>query len=167
VLGSRCSIIPVIRQQVKEGGPVTITQTEATRFIMSICEAVNLVIKASMKTQGGEIFVLKMPVVRIVDLIEVLVEELSPLYGKKPSDIEIKKIPLRRGEKIHEDLLTQEESLYAHDCGDMFVIEYSNGQGGGVPVYTSAKEQVLSKQAIKDLLKREGLICLNKTDSAY
>ena len=167
VLGSRCSIIPIINSQVKAGGPVTITDTGATRFVMSIREAVSLVLRAAAKTVGGEIFVLKMPVVRIVDLIEVLVEELSPLYGKKPGDIKIEKIPLRRGEKIHEDLLTEEETHYAHDYKEFFVINYANGEGGGVPVYTSAKEQCLTKQEIKDLLKREGLLCQNLLDSCF
>jgi len=73
VLNSRGSIIPVIEKQIKAGGPVTITDPDMTRFIITIEQAVNLVFKATHKSKGGEIFILKMPSLKVIDLVEVLI----------------------------------------------------------------------------------------------
>jgi UDP-N-acetylglucosamine 4,6-dehydratase/5-epimerase len=167
VLGSRCSIVPVIIRQIKEGGPVYITDYNATRFIMSIKDAVRLVLKAADTTKGGEIFVLKMPTVKIIDLIEVLIENISAQCGFKPGAVQLKKIDIGRGEKIHEDLLTDEESLYTTDQDDMFVINYMNGQSPNMTRYNSGFRQPLSKPEIQGLLERENLLCLNPQCSLY
>jgi FlaA1/EpsC-like NDP-sugar epimerase len=158
VLGSRCSIVPLICKQVKDGGPVTVTEDQATRFIMSIQEAVNLVLKAALLTEGGEIFVLKMPTVKISDLIEVLVEESCQIYGRSYKDIEIKKMDKRRGEKVHEDLLTEEESQYTLERDDMYVVNYFNGQHKSAFRYTSLDQKPLSKKEIKSILYKENLL---------
>ena len=80
VLGSRGSVIPIFREQIKMGGPVTLTDPEMTRFIMSIKQAVQLVIDSAFLAQGGEVFVTKMPVIRIQDLAEVMINELAPNF---------------------------------------------------------------------------------------
>lgn len=162
VLGSRCSIIPVLVKQIQEGGPVTVTSTEATRFIMSIKEAVRLVLKAGAITQGGEIFVLKMPTIRIIDLVEVLVEEIAPLSGRQVKDIQIQYIPMRRGEKIHEDLVTEEESCYVTEREDMYAVNYHNGCTKNTFCYKSSGQAVLTKDQLRHLLREEGLLCLNQ-----
>ncbi len=78
VMGSRGSVIPIFKKQINQGGPITLTDPEMTRFIMSIEEAVKLVIESSALACGGEVFITKMPIIRIQDLAEVMIEELAP-----------------------------------------------------------------------------------------
>jgi FlaA1/EpsC-like NDP-sugar epimerase len=87
VLGSRGSVIPIFREQIKKGGPITLTDPEMTRYIMSISDAVRLVIDSATIARGGCVFVTKMPVIRIRDLAEVMVAELCEHYGHRPEDI--------------------------------------------------------------------------------
>lgn len=102
VLGSRGSVIPTFERQIDNGGPVTVTHQEMTRYFMSIPEAANLIIHAACLTQGDEIFILKMgEVVRIVDLAERMIR----LRGLRPyKDIPIEFTGIRPGEKMHEQL---------------------------------------------------------------
>lgn len=122
VLGSRGSVIPIFREQIRQGGPVTITDPGMTRFIMSIREAVRLVIDSANIARGGEVFITKMPVVRIQDLAEVMIRELAPRYGHDPSDIRIETIGMKAGEKLYEELMTQEETRRAWELDFYFVI---------------------------------------------
>ncbi len=110
VLGSRGSVIPIFREQIRKGGPVTLTDRNMTRFIMSIKEATNLVIESSIYAKGGEIFVTKMPVIRIEDLARVMIDQLAPHYGHKPESIEITTIGAKPGEKLYEELMCDEET---------------------------------------------------------
>jgi UDP-N-acetylglucosamine 4,6-dehydratase len=122
VIDSFGSVIPVFKTQISQGGPVTVTSKEMTRFFMSNQEAVNLIFKAASKMKGREIFILKMRSLRIINLAEVLIEELSQKYGYKPSDIKIKIVGIRPGEKLYELLITEEETQLVEDQGDMFVL---------------------------------------------
>ena len=110
VLGSRGSVIPIFREQIKNGGPITLTDPEMTRFIMSINEATRLVIDSAVLAKGGEVFVTKMPVIRIKDLAQVMIDELAPLYGHHPQDIDITIIGAKAGEKLYEELMSLEET---------------------------------------------------------
>jgi len=158
VLNSRGSLLPTIKKQIKEGGPVTLTDPEMTRFVMSINEASKLVIKASEKARGGEIFILKMPALKIKDLIEVIIEELSPEYGYSPKDIDIKKIGKRAGEKMYEELMTEEENHHAKEIEDMFVVFSENSfkreEGDDLEFsYRSDETKLLDKEEIKKILR--------------
>ncbi len=122
VVGSRGSVIDLFREQIKRRGPVTVTDPEMTRFLMLIPEAVGLVFQAMSMMQGGDLFILKMPVARLGDLVQVAIEEMAPHLGHQPSDIEIKKIGNRPGEKMNEELMTSEEALRAQETDSMFIV---------------------------------------------
>lgn len=122
VLNTRGSVVPLFKNQIAKGGPVTLTDSGMTRFMMTIPKAIDLVFKATEFSQGGEIFILKMPALRVKNLAEVMVEELAPGFGYKSEDIEIKNIGKRPGEKIYEELMTSYEAEYAYENEDMFIV---------------------------------------------
>ncbi len=122
VLASRGSVIPIFKSQIKAGGPVTVTDPDMTRFIMNLDQSVELVLKAASVAVGGEIFILKMPTVRIDDLASVMIETLAPRYGLNPKKVPVKTIGVRNGEKFHEELLTETESRTCLETEDMFIL---------------------------------------------
>lgn len=111
VLGSRGSVVPIFKRQISRGGPITITHPDMIRYFMTVPEAVQLVIQAGSMGNGGEIFVLDMgEPVRIVDLAKDLIK----LSGLEPEiDIDIEFVGIRPGEKLYEELFTENESLDA------------------------------------------------------
>jgi FlaA1/EpsC-like NDP-sugar epimerase len=109
VIGSNGSVIPIFQRQIIEGGPVTITHPEATRYFMSISEAVQLVMTAGAMGKGGEIFLLDMgDPIKIIDIATKLIDYSGLKLGK---DVEIVPIGLRPGEKLHEELYWQGEGV--------------------------------------------------------
>jgi FlaA1/EpsC-like NDP-sugar epimerase len=109
VLGSAGSVIPIFREQIRNGGPVTITHPDMVRFFMTIPEASQLVLQAGAIGGGGEVFVLDMgEPVRIVDLAH----EMITLSGLKPNeDIDVVFTGVRPGEKLYEEVATEEENV--------------------------------------------------------
>lgn len=172
VLGSRGSVIPVFKKQIEQGGPVTLTDSEMTRFIMSIQEAVRLVIDSAEIACGGEVFVTKMPVLAIRDLAAVMIEELAPRYGYSPEDINIKIIGAKPGEKLYEELMTTEETVRATELERYFSIrpaflpnfkevEFSYEDVVSTDVtnpYVSASEPLMSKDEIRSFLLTNNLL---------
>lgn len=121
VLGSNGSVIPLFKKQIANGGPVTVTHKEITRFFMTIPEAVGLVLQAMTYANGGEIFVLDMgEPIKIYDLAESLIK-LSGLSLNK--DIKIEITGLRPGEKLYEEILMNEEGLEKTRHNKIFVAE--------------------------------------------
>lgn len=163
VIGSRGSVIPLFMDQIRRGGPVTITNPKMLRFFMSIREAVQLTFSAMERMKGGELFILKMPVVRLGDLTDVLIEEFAPRFGHKPSSIRCRVIGIRPGEKMREVLMTDEEAMYAKEMKDMFIVQSLLPlPGEDFPAvraeerakgYTSSDVKPLKKEEIRDLLR--------------
>jgi len=160
VLDSRGSVVPLFREQIRRGGPVTITDPDMTRFVMSIPQAVDLVLKAAEIARGGEIFIFKMRTLHIRDLAEVMIEELAPHYGYGPESIKIEISGKRAGEKLYEELLTEDEALNVSETEDMFVVHADKNQKHkslSPKKYRSDKDAVfLTRKEIKEILK-EGL----------
>jgi FlaA1/EpsC-like NDP-sugar epimerase len=122
VLGSRGSVVPLFRRQIASSGPVTLTDPSMTRFIMTLEEAVHLVMSSVFMAKGGEVFVTKMPVVRIADLAEVMIQELAPRYGRDPQDVIVNCIGSKPGEKLYEELLSEEEMRRTLELKHFFAI---------------------------------------------
>jgi FlaA1/EpsC-like NDP-sugar epimerase len=172
VLGSRGSVIPIFREQIRNGGPITLTDPEMTRFIMSIKEAVQLVIDSALFARGGEVIITKMPVIRIKDLAEVMISELAPIYDHKPENIKIKTIGTKPGEKMYEELMSIEETRRTLELKRYFVsmpaftglyrdIDYSYPDTVSKTVtnpYNSANEKPLSKKELKKFLRDNNLL---------
>ena len=172
VLGSRGSVIPLFRNQIASGGPVTLTECDMTRFIMSISGAVSLVIESAQLACGGEVFITKMPVLAIKDLAEVMIQMLAPGYGYDPADIEIKIIGSKPGEKMYEELMSSEECRRALELKRYFAIlpaftalyrtiKYDYRELVNPTVdkpYNSATETLMTKTQIKDFLLKNNLL---------
>ncbi|MEI2443340.1 polysaccharide biosynthesis protein, partial [Priestia megaterium] len=105
VLGTNGSVIHVFKKQIQEKGKIGITDSNMTRFFLTLEDAIKLVFKATFESIGGEIFVMKMPTCRIIDLAQVLIDE------SKKENVKVEVLGIRPGEKIHELLLSEYESL--------------------------------------------------------
>lgn len=127
VLDSRGSVIPIFRDQVRRGGPVTVTHPEMTRYFMSIQEAVYLVLQAGALGKGGEVFVLDMgEPVKIIDLARNIIR----FFGLEPDkDVPIVFTGLRPGEKLYEEILTSEEGTTMTTLKKIFVANDKNHFG--------------------------------------
>ncbi|WP_191090149.1 SDR family NAD(P)-dependent oxidoreductase [Histidinibacterium aquaticum] len=171
VLGSSGSVLPLFCDQIARGGPVTLTDARMTRFVMTMDEAAGLVIESLGHALGGEIFVTKMPVLRIADLARVMIRMLAPLHGYKPTEIELRETGPRPGEKLYEELSTEEEAERLCEAGDFLIVvppgratapEAVDWPGlDAVPtrrVYHSSRETPLSEAGIEEMLLRPGVL---------
>lgn len=181
VLGSRGSVIPIFREQIRKGGPVTLTDSEMTRFIMSIQEAVRLVIDSASLAKGGEVLITKMPVIRIKDLAEIMIQELGPAYGHDPSNIEVVTIGTKPGEKMYEELMSIEETRRAVELPKYFAvlpafrgiyrdIDYSYPKVTSTEVrnpYISEDERPLNQDELQAFLRSNGLLLIKEPKSEH
>lgn len=166
VIGSRGSVVPIFANQIKKGEPVTVTDIKMTRFFMTLKEAAHLVLEASTLACGGEVFVTKMPVMRILDLAQAMIDLLAPIYGLDPQECGIQFIGARSGEKLYEELLSEEEMSRTAELPRMFVIlpalrsfytniQYPYNGAGARPVYRSyisSREKPMTVEEIKNYL---------------
>ena len=162
VLGSRGSVVQLFEKQIRSGGPVTLTDPEMIRFVMSMDRAIELVLKAAEMAKGEEIFIFKMPALHIRNLADVMIQKLAPKYGYEPKDIKVEIIGKRKGEKFYEELMTEDEAMNAHETEDMLVIlprtPIIPAQREGLKriafkTYTSKDTSKLTKKEIEDLLE--------------
>ena len=157
VMSSRGSVIPHFLEQIKREKPLTVTDPDMTRFMMTLDNAVELVLYAFKNGKSGDIFVQKSPASTIGDLASCLKE----IYN---SDVKIKKIGIRHGEKMHETLLSKEEFLIAEDIGNYYRVKADNRdlnynkyfeEGKNKKIdeeYNSLNTRRLSKKELTDLL---------------
>ncbi len=172
VLGSSGSVIPIFENQIKAGGPVTLTDRNMTRFVMSIEDSVKLVIDSALNAKGGEVFITKMPVIRIVDLAEAMILELAILYGYTIEKIKVVEIGAKPGEKLYEELMTPEETRRAVEIERYFSVlpafrglydQINYDYDGVISVavsnpYVSENEKYLTVNEIRSLLKMHNIL---------
>ncbi len=181
VLGSNGSVIPIFHRQIAKGGPVSLTDENMTRFIMSIEEAARLVLDSASIACGGEVFITKMPVIRIKDLAEVMIEELADKYGHKANNISIEIIGCKPGEKLYEELMSDEETRRAIELEDYFSVlpafrgfyrdisyDYSSVVTKNVVnPYVSENEKMMTKEELKTFLYQSDLLTLNEETKTH
>ena len=160
VLGTRGSVLPTFLRQLKKGKPLVITDREVTRFVITIEQAVDLILEVTRLAQGGEIFVLKMPARKLGDMLDIVVNKIAPKIGVSPSDVEIVEIGLKAGEKLHEDLVSGQETGRMWESDKLYAIysdmvETKPRQGfemSQVKEYSSRTTKRLSPDELESLL---------------
>ncbi|CAN2248575.1 SDR family NAD(P)-dependent oxidoreductase [Bacillus vallismortis] len=166
VMGSRGSVVPLFTEQILKQKKVTVTDLNMNRFMMTLDQATSLLISALKESQGGEIFILKMPVISLRDLVSVVVEETCKNHNLNVDEIEIQEIGLRPGEKMYEELMTHDESTMAFELPEMFVIpsafgeknHYTQAKKATEGTYSSNDQEQMSKGEVLTLLKSQKLI---------
>lgn len=160
VLGSRGSVIPLFKSLIDDYKPITITDSNMTRFILTLKESVELVLTALKEGVGGEVFVKKMSAHTITDLADVM------LSNAPKSKVNIVNIDIRPGEKIHETLISSSESIRTVDIGNYFVIlpqietsvittKYRDLVRLDELHYSSATAKRLNKEELVQILKQK------------
>ncbi|MDI9244994.1 polysaccharide biosynthesis protein [Marinobacter sp. CHS3-4] len=158
VMYSRGSVIPLFIEQIKKGGPITITDPEMTRFLLPLSDAIGLVLFAFENGSQGDIFIKKAPAATVGDIAEVLQDIMG-------IEVPVKVLGMRHGEKLHETLATREEILDSVDMGDYLRclmddrgLDYDKYISEGEPSesqledYTSESTDRLNKKELKKLL---------------
>ncbi len=156
VLASRGSVIPLFHDQIRSGGPVTITTTDMTRFLLSLDQAVDTIFAAVKGAGRGETYIPRVPSARVIDIAEALI-------GERPIEIEVTGI--RPGEKIHEILVSEEECHRTVDRGDYYaILPMLPELLGGAAVEAALDDEysslsgVMSGTALADVLHRHKLM---------
>ncbi|PYQ25932.1 MAG: polysaccharide biosynthesis protein, partial [Acidobacteria bacterium] len=156
VLASRGSVIPLFHEQIRNGGPVTITTDGMTRFLLSLGTAVELIAAAIARARAGETYVPKIPAARIVDVANALI-------GRRT--IEIVRTGIRPGEKIHEILVSEEEAARTVDLGDYYAIQpiqpelqAESVSGPRLEKEYSSADSLMTPDEIRTLLERHSLM---------
>jgi FlaA1/EpsC-like NDP-sugar epimerase len=125
VVFSRGSVIPSLSAQIEKRHECMVTDPNMTRFVMTVDEAVNLVLFATEKSRGGEIFIPRMRSIRLADLVSAMVNVIAPSLGIDPKSVRIRRVGRRKGEKLHEELFTPEEQEHIVETPEGLIITYS------------------------------------------
>lgn len=152
VLASRGSVIPLFKEQIKRGGPVTVTMKEMTRFLLTLDQAVDTVFAAVESGNSGETYIPRIPSARVMDVAEQLIG---------CGGIPIKVTGIRPGEKIHEILISEEEVSRTSVRGDYFVIDSVFSNIAIIPALTkefSSEDVLMGWDALEDLLWTNGFM---------
>lgn len=170
VVGSNGSVVPLFKNQIATGGPLTLTDTRMTRFMMSIEQAAELVMNAVSLARGGEVIVTKMPVVRIEDLAAVMIEHLAPLAGYDAAKIGVNVIGTKPGEKMYEELTNDEEVRRTFDWGNYLIVKpalvrgdcdlFADWARDGSPIehpYNSALSPAMDRSQVRAFLDQCGI----------
>jgi UDP-N-acetylglucosamine 4,6-dehydratase/5-epimerase len=173
VTGTNGSVVPLFKEQIAKLNSITLTDTRMTRFFMNLNEAIELVLKATLDSVGGEVLVMKMPAMKITDLAKVMIKEL----GNK--DTKMTSIGIRPGEKIYEVLVSRYEMIRTYDIGKYFVILPQIPLPETITFYERKKlaqikdeefnsnnTTLLSQKDIKQLLKEGGWFDNTNTQEA-
>ncbi|MGP4038672.1 SDR family NAD(P)-dependent oxidoreductase [Gracilibacillus sp. D59] len=166
VMGSRGSVIPLFKESILKNKKISITDKNMTRFMMTLNQATELTIKTLQEAKGGEVFVLKMPVINLGDLADVLIEETCNKHQINSEEIDIEVTGLRPGEKMYEELMTYDESTLALELPGMFIIpgstsglnRYRNAKKAKTGTYSSSSQETINTNKLRLLLKEAALI---------
>lgn len=170
VLSTTGSVVPLFKYLIQKHNKVTITNKNMSRYFMRVSHAIRLVLKAATDSIGGEIYVMKMPGVKITDLAEAMIEKL----GNKKTEIEY--IGIRPGEKLYEVLVSKNESSRTVEDRDHYIIlpyelfnktlskKYKNHPSMNLEEYTSKNTHQLDKKAILKLLEEDGWLDKHKSE---
>jgi UDP-N-acetylglucosamine 4,6-dehydratase/5-epimerase len=166
VLNSRGSVVPLFVNQIRTQKKIIITDKLMTRFMMTLENAIELVLNVGRISNGGEIYILKMPVLKITDLADVIIEKVSKKYQIDSDEIQVEYIGKRPGEKLYENLITLEEYASGYESDNMYIIlpqnDHPNYKNIKIPAnfrkvktspLSSDKEVCLTREEIYDLLK--------------
>jgi UDP-glucose 4-epimerase len=157
VLASRGSVIPLFHEQIRSGGPVTITDVKMTRFLLSLDDAVDLIFAAVRGAERGETYVPRVPGARVIDIAKALIGERR---------IEMVTTGIRPGEKLHEILISEEEAHRTSRRGAFYVVGSllpeihgaGDGREEGIENEYSSADELLSAEGVLDLLQRRRLM---------
>lgn len=165
VIGSSQSVVPLFRRQIRNGGPVTLTDERMTRFFLTTAEMADLVIGALRHTKGGEVFLYDMVAMPIAELAEVMIEELAPEFGHDPKEIDIDVVGRRVGETLHEEVVTEREAARAVANDHLYAVppETASANGylthDGIKGFKPTKDFVRSSEAA-DYISRSEIAAL-------
>ena len=130
-----------------------VVQQDEKFLIMQIDDAADLILKSGKKAEGGEVFILKMPAVKITDLATGMIEVLAPSYGYNPKDINIEFIGKRIGEKLYEELMTEDEMIFSKEEEELFILNNKIQNTENDFIYHSDYVEHLNKDEIKEIIK--------------
>lgn len=169
VINSSHSVIPVFKEQIQEGGPITLTDRKMTRFFLTYTDVASLALQAMKHTEGGEVFVHKMDAIRIEDLAEAMIDVFGPMYGHDPADIDITVTGRRVGETFDEEILTEREVSRTIENESLYAITpEQSGENGylthdGIDGFEPVKDVIRSSERAEKL-SREEIITLLRTE---
>jgi FlaA1/EpsC-like NDP-sugar epimerase len=168
VINSSQSVIPLFIEQIRDGGPVTLTDERMTRFFLTYEDVFDLVQQAIERMQGGEVFVYKMPAIRIKDLAEAMIDAIAPKCDYEPAEIDIELIGRRPGETFHEEIMSEREATRVYENDSLYSIlpettEYLSYDSpeefdeADTVVRSSESAEKLTKEEIVTLLQQNGV----------